>query len=91
VSKATIEDGFRLALPPDVHHLVRVGHSVVVTVDEGGRIVLTPEPKALAALLGTFGMWADRDDVPADGVAYMDEIRRGQRLNDLGLPPHEGD
>jgi hypothetical protein len=36
-------------------------------------------------------MWADRDDVPADGVAYMDEIRRGQRLNDLGLPPHEGD
>lgn len=80
MSKTRIEDEYRLVLPPDVQHLVRIGHAVLVTADEAGRIILTPESQALAALLGTFGMWADRDDVPADGVAYMDEIRRGQRL-----------
>ena len=35
------------------------------------------------ALEATFGMWADRDDVAGDGVAYVQSLRRGHRLNDL--------
>ena len=31
-------------------------------------------------LLETFSMWADRTDVPADGVAYMDALRQQERL-----------
>lgn len=63
-----------------------VGTPVQVTVDEAGRIILTPESKIQAILLETFGMWADRDDLPKDGVAYMDEVRQGQRLNNLDWP-----
>jgi hypothetical protein len=36
-----------------------------------------------AALEATFGMWADRDDIAEDGVIYVQNIRRGHRLNDL--------
>ncbi len=38
-----------------------------------------------AALMETFGMWADRTDIPADSVEYVNQIRRGQRLEELGL------
>lgn len=27
----------------------------------------------------TFGMWADRTDIPSDGVEYVNEIRKGRR------------
>jgi hypothetical protein len=37
----------------------------------------------LSALQGTSGMWADRDDVPGDGVLHVQNIRQGHRLNDL--------
>ena len=37
----------------------------------------------LSALEATFGMWADRDDMAGDGVAYVQTIRRGHRLNDF--------
>ena len=41
-----------------------------------------------SALKATFGMWSDRDDVDRDdmedGVTYVQNIRRGHRLNDLG-------
>ena len=36
-----------------------------------------------SALEATFGMWSDRDDVAGDGVTYVQNIRRGHRLNDL--------
>jgi len=91
VNKAQIEDGYRVVLPPEVQSLVRIGASVWVTVDQAGRIILTPEGQAQAALLETFGMWADRDDIPSDGVTYMDQVRRGHRLNELGLTPDEAD
>lgn len=31
-------------------------------------------------LLETFGMWADRNDVPADGAAYVDALRQQEQL-----------
>ena len=36
-------------------------------------------------LMASFGMWADRTDLPADSIDYVDDIRRGHRLDDLGL------
>jgi len=53
-----------------------------------GIIVPSPQPmlnQSQAILRETFGMWADREDIPTDGVVYMDEIRSGQRLTNLGL------
>ena len=26
-------------------------------------------------------MWTDRDDIPDDAVAYVNELRRGERLD----------
>jgi len=43
------------------------------------------------ALQATFGLWADRDDIPKDGVLYTQNIRRGHRLDDLMEPPYETD
>ncbi len=43
------------------------------------------------ALEETFGMWADRDDLAGDGVAYVQNIRRGQRLDDLLEQVNEAD
>jgi hypothetical protein len=91
MNKILIEDGYRVVLPPEVQSLVHIGASVWVTVDQAGRIVLTPEGQAQAALLETFGMWADRADTPSDGVTYMNQVRRGRRLNELGLTPDETD
>ena len=36
-----------------------------------------------SALETTFGMWADRSDIVVDGVAYVQNIRRGHRLDDF--------
>ncbi|MBN1887860.1 MAG: hypothetical protein JW850_07705 [Thermoflexales bacterium] len=38
-----------------------------------------------AVLMETFGMWADRTDIPADSIEYVNQIRRGYRLEELGL------
>jgi hypothetical protein len=43
------------------------------------------------ALQSTFGIWAGRDDIANDGVTYVQEIRRGHRLNDLLEPLDETD
>lgn len=51
----------------------------------------SPPAKSAAghALQATFGMWAGREDIPADGVDYVDEIRRSTRWDDLGLNADE--
>lgn len=38
---------------------------------------------ARAALEATFGLWADRDDLPTDGVDYVTQLRRSSRWDDL--------
>ena len=37
----------------------------------------------LSTLTATFGMWADRSDVEKNSVEYVQNIRRGHRLNDF--------
>lgn len=89
MTKVLIEEAYRVTLPLEVQELVPVGAAVWVTVDEAGRIILTPESRVQAILMETYGMWADRDDLPADGITYVDEIRQGQRLDNLNLIPDE--
>ena len=36
-------------------------------------------------------MWAGRDDLPVDGVAYVDQLRRSTRWDDLERLPDEAD
>ena len=35
------------------------------------------------ALQATFGIWADRDDMPKDGVEYVRSLRDGERMDRL--------
>ena len=48
---------------------------MAVAMDALGRLVVTPLEKIRAQLMETFGMWADRTDIPSDGVEYVNEIR----------------
>ena len=48
------------------------------------RLILMSAEQIRARLMETFGMWADRTDIPADRIDCMDEIRRGHRLDELG-------
>ena len=52
---------------------------MAVAMDAQGRLVVTPLEKIRAQLMETFGMWADRTDIPSDGVEYVNEIRKGRR------------
>jgi hypothetical protein len=84
MTKVLVEEGYQLSLPPELQPIAPVGTQFQVTIDEAGRIILTPEAHIRAILMETFGMWADRDDIPPDGIEYMDEIRGGQRLDEFG-------
>jgi hypothetical protein len=54
--------------------------------------VLPPvEIDAHRVLQGTFGMWADRDDLPANGVNYVNQIRQSTRWDDMRLAADEID
>lgn len=86
-----IEEGYQLSLPPELQAIAPVGAQFQVTVDEAGRIILTPEKEVQAILLETFGMWSDRNDIPTDGLTYMDTIRQGRRLDQLEIDFDETD
>ncbi len=86
----SIEEGFRLVLPEEVRADLQVGDEVIVVRDREGRITIAPTSRRgdltpaelLERLQETFGLWADRDDIPNDGVAYVDAIRTGTRLDE---------
>lgn len=82
VTKISVD--YRLAIPDTFRELFSAGQEVAIRADQQGRLVITPIEQIRATLLETFGMWADRDDIP-DSVDYVNEIRHGQRLAQLGL------
>ncbi|MCB0196750.1 MAG: hypothetical protein KDJ65_32660 [Anaerolineae bacterium] len=43
------------------------------------RLTASTKPKYREILKRTFGMWANRDDIPADGVDYVVQIRHTRR------------
>ena len=71
----TIPGEFRKFLPP--------GKEVAISIDAQGRLVITPVEKIRAALNESFGMWADRKDIPQEGTRYVREIRKGYRVDSL--------
>ena len=83
--RVLIEDGFRLTVPKKLRGKLKVGDEMYVTVDHTGRIVLLSEKRIRAALTRTAGLWHERKDIPANGVTYVNRIRRGQRLDRLGV------
>lgn len=78
-----ITSDFTVAIPDEYRERFAPGQQVAVTADAQGRLVVTRIEEIRAILEKTFGMWADRTDIPTDGVAYMDEIRRGSRLDEF--------
>ena len=78
-----IPDEFRKALP--------AGQEVAITIDKQGRMVVTPIEKIREALVESFGMWADRSDIPADALKHVREIRKGYRLDKTRVDENETD
>ena len=76
-----IEPDYRIPLPEPLRGLLSVGDEVAMMRDAEGRIVIVPSQEIAARLDATFGLWAGREDVPVDGVAYVDDIRQGTRLD----------
>lgn len=85
MSNATISSHYTVKIPAHLRSKLRVGQQVTISLDEQGRLILTPIEQARAILDETFGMWADRTDIPKSGIEYMDKVRRGHRLKDQGL------
>ncbi len=82
---------YTLDIPDPLRKMFSPGQEVAMSVDAQGRLIVTPIEQIEALLRETWGMWADRTDVPSDGVAYMDEIRRGERLNETKAQLDETD
>jgi len=80
-----VEEGFRLTVPKQLRSKLRVGDQMMVDVDRSGRIVLLSEDRVRATLARTAGLWRGRKNVPTDGVKYVNRLRRGQRLQRVGM------
>jgi hypothetical protein len=80
-----VNPDFTVKIPGKFRAGLRAGQKVAISLDKQGRLIITPIEQVRAILQETFGMWANRTDVPVDGTQYMDQIRRGRRLDDLGL------
>lgn len=84
-----ISSEFTIAIPDEFKSQFTPGQPVTVTADAQGRLVVARIEQIQAILEETFGMWQDRTDIPKDGITYVDEIRRGHRLNALGIEWNE--
>ncbi len=80
-----VNPDYTVKIPNRFRAGLHAGQKVAVGLDRQGRLIITPIEQVHAILKETFGMWADRTDIPADGVEYVNQIRRGRRLDDLGL------
>jgi bifunctional DNA-binding transcriptional regulator/antitoxin component of YhaV-PrlF toxin-antitoxin module len=88
--RAKIEPDFRITIPESLRPPLKVGDELLITTDQAGRIIITPEARIRAILRRTAGLWRGRQDIPSDGVEYVNNLRQGRRLHDLGVV-HNGD
>lgn len=79
-----ISPEFTVPIPDEYRKQFSPDDQVAVSVDEQGRLIITPIEQIRALLAETFGMWKDRTDLP-NGITYMDEVRRGHRLDEPGI------
>lgn len=82
---------YTVNIPNQFRSLLPAGQEIAVSADAQGRLILTPIEQVRARLMETFGMWADRTDIPTDGIAYMDKVRPGRRLSEFEQDRHETD
>jgi hypothetical protein len=80
-----ISPQYTVKIPDKLRPSVHAGQEMAISVDRHGRIILTPLQQVRDALKETFGIWADRVDLPKSSVEYVNKIRRGRRLDDMGL------
>ena len=80
-----IESEYTISIPAQFREHIQVGQDVAFRVDNLGRLTITPVEVIQERLMETFGMWADRDDIPSDGVEYTNQLRQGRRLQALGI------
>lgn len=85
MEQVSIESGFRVTVPKKMRNGLKVGDELRVTVDHAGRIILVSEKRMREILQRTAGMWSGRKDIPNDGVAYVNRLRKGRRLRRLGV------
>jgi bifunctional DNA-binding transcriptional regulator/antitoxin component of YhaV-PrlF toxin-antitoxin module len=76
-----ISPKFTINIPDEFRKVLPAGQEVTITIDKQGRLVVTPIEKIREALGASFGMWADRKDIPADGVKYVRDKRKGYRVD----------
>jgi bifunctional DNA-binding transcriptional regulator/antitoxin component of YhaV-PrlF toxin-antitoxin module len=91
MNRIQIEEGYRLTVPKKLRGNLKVGDEIVITVDRAGRLVLLSEQRVRNILQQTAGLWQDRADIPKDGVAYVNKLRRGRRLSRLGVTRRASD
>jgi hypothetical protein len=89
MADTVIELGYHLTLPTEVRRHVAIGQRYEVTVSGDGDLVLSPierrpTPAEIDQILArTAGLWVGRDDLPTDGVDYVERYRQGRRLDDI--------
>ena len=89
--RTRVGKNLRITLPDSLRPNLKEGEELLVSVDQAGRIVLIPESRVVEILNQTAGMWQGRPDLPAKGVTYVDQLRQGRRLRDLGVGYDESD
>ena len=85
MATARVNPDYTVEIPDNLRAGLCAGQEVAISKDDQGRLIITPIEQVRAVLQESFGMWADRTDMPMDGAEYVDQIRRGRRLDDLGL------
>jgi bifunctional DNA-binding transcriptional regulator/antitoxin component of YhaV-PrlF toxin-antitoxin module len=80
-----VEKDYRVTIPNSLRSLLHVGDELLITVNKAGQILLIPASRVDEILEQTAGMWQGRTDVPSDGVEYVNQLRQGHRLEELGI------
>lgn len=90
-----VEPGYNVLLPEEVRPHISVGQRYTVTMGADGELVLTPvDERSMADIIDdilnhTAGLWRGREDIPDNGVDYVNQLRQGRRLTDLADSRHD--
>ena len=74
--RAIVDPDFRITLLEELRSKVQVGDKVIVALDAAGRRTVALEAQTSAILAETAGLGQDRTDSAADGVVYVNALRR---------------
>ena len=74
---------YAVTIPDKCCSKIAASQEITVSMDAQGRLIITPIEQVCAILMKTFGLWANRTDIPQDDVEYVNKIRHGKRFNVL--------